>query len=250
MLAAAADIDKKSAEAANNKDIATYMSMRWNSPDYTILDMGKFYKGFDGFKKAFMDWVATLKESKFEFTETQNTVSGDVVIGQHKWKAEQVGQDGVRKHQIGLYSDVKAFRDGKWVVISETYVKLPDAPVATQKPSDDFGEEAYNKGDIEGTMAHFWHSPDMIIMDEGRILQGYDAYKADLERMLAARKPGEKFELFEKHEIPLGETFVTHGRWRYVIPPKTYEGLFTNVKALKDGKWVIVLSHYSDGKLK
>jgi ketosteroid isomerase-like protein len=126
MLAAAKEIDQKSAAAANNKDIATYMTFRWNSPDYTVLDLTNFVKGFETFKKAYMDWVATLKECKFEFTETQNTVSGDIVIGQHKWKAENVGPDGVRKHQTGLYSDVKAFRDGKWVVVSETYVKLTD----------------------------------------------------------------------------------------------------------------------------
>jgi len=110
--------------------------------------------------------------------------------------------------------------------------------------------EAFNKKDVDGVMAPYWNSPELITFYPDTTIQGYDALKDSWQKTFDMVDV-KKFEITESH-IEVGEHMAYDwGFWTYVFQPKggpemsINNGRYLQVWAHKDGKWVVVADHAS-----
>ncbi len=109
---------------------------------------------------------------------------------------------------------------------------------------------AFNSGDADAMMKLYWNSPDLqAYFPMDMQLKGYDAVKASYVRDFTVSK-GAKLEYTSAYNIPFENGVVGHGTFRITMPvpegePMVFEGRFTEVKAFKDGKMVVIVDHAS-----
>ena len=125
----------------------------------------------------------------------------------------------------------------------------PAEMVAAADALDQRFMEAFSKGDVDGVMATYWNSPNIVsIGPDGMGTRGYDAIKAGLAGMFGAM-PGAKLELTDARNEALGDVVLGSGTWKLTIPakpkPQVMEGRYSDVKAMRDGKWVYLMDHAS-----
>ena len=109
---------------------------------------------------------------------------------------------------------------------------------------------AFNNGDAEAIMKLHWNSPDLRAYPPSEMqVNGFDAVKAGYVRDFASSK-GATLEYTNANNIPFADGVVGYGTFRWTMPmeggqPMVFEGRYTEVKAMKDGKMVIVVDHTS-----
>lgn len=110
---------------------------------------------------------------------------------------------------------------------------------------------AFNKGDVDGIMNLHWNSPELIAYPPGGAMQikGYDSVKASYAREFGASQ-GAKLEYTDAHNEVFKDVVIGHGtfKWSMQAPdgkPMEFNGRYTEVKAMKDGKLVILIDHTS-----
>jgi uncharacterized protein (TIGR02246 family) len=109
--------------------------------------------------------------------------------------------------------------------------------------------DAFNKGDAEALAATYWNSPDLVSYSPEGATRGWEATRAAAAETFKAIA-GAKLELVNVRNDVHGSVVIGHGNWKMTIPaakgPATViEGRFSDVKALKDGKWVYIIDHAS-----
>lgn len=134
-------------------------------------------------------------------------------------------------------------------VKKETEISAADLILAADE-LDSLFLVAFNNGDAEAIMNLHWNSPDLRTYPPGEPqVNGFDAVKASYTKEFAASK-GAKLEYLSANNIPFADGVVGHGIFRWSMPmeggePMVFEGRYTEVKAFKDGKMVIILDHTS-----
>jgi ketosteroid isomerase-like protein len=108
---------------------------------------------------------------------------------------------------------------------------------------------AYNNRDIDGFMKHYLNSSDLVVVDGGKFLKGYVAWRQEIERQFKEVNPKVRFYLSEKHNIVKGDHVYGWGYYKVLIPvenapDKVVNGLYTSVKAFQGGKLVTVMETY------
>jgi len=126
--------------------------------------------------------------------------------------------------------------------------------VAAANQLDSLFLVAFNKGDADAIMNLHWNSPDLRAYPPGEPqLNGYEAVKASYLKDFEANK-GAKLEYTSTHNIPFADVVIGHGTFTWTMPvegapadspPMVFNGRYSEVKAVKDGKMVIVLDHTS-----
>jgi uncharacterized protein (TIGR02246 family) len=108
--------------------------------------------------------------------------------------------------------------------------------------------EAWNRGDLEGFMAGYWESPDLVFFSNGTATRGWqatlDRYRS---RYQAERKQMGTLDFPELDILTLGpEAAMARGRWRLKMPDGTESSGMTSVifRKLPEG-WRIVHDHSS-----
>jgi ketosteroid isomerase-like protein len=108
--------------------------------------------------------------------------------------------------------------------------------------------EAWNKGDLKGFMAGYWHSKELTFYSGGNIIKGWDAM---LERY-QKKYQGEGKEMgklaFEDIDIELlsATSAVVLGRWQLTLTKDSPKGLFTLIVRKTPDGWRIVHDHTSN----
>lgn len=110
---------------------------------------------------------------------------------------------------------------------------------------------AWNRGDLEGFMAGYWRSPDLVFCSGDTVTKGWDETLARYRKRYQSegREMGRlRFDGIEV--IPLGEdAALARGAWRLVMTDgKEPHGLFTLLLRRLDGAWRIVHDHTSSGE--
>lgn len=111
-------------------------------------------------------------------------------------------------------------------------------------------DEAWNRGDIEGFMQHYWKSDSIRFA-------GGDSYRHGWQATLDSYKKGYpdpdamgklSFDLLEVREMSPDVVYV-FGKWKLTrvneAADKAPHGLFTLIVERKDGAWVITRDHTS-----
>jgi beta-aspartyl-peptidase (threonine type) len=111
--------------------------------------------------------------------------------------------------------------------------------------------EAWNRGDLEGFMATYWRSPDLVFCSGGTVTRGWDETLARYRKRYQSegREMGRlRFDGIEV--VPLGEdAALARGAWRLrMTDGKEPHGLFTLLLRRLNGAWQIVHDHTSSGE--
>ena len=105
---------------------------------------------------------------------------------------------------------------------------------------------AWNAGDIDAFMEHYWKSDELTFSSGGKTTRGWNATQARYrERYPTPEKMGRlKFEQLEI--TPLGDTAaLVLGHWHLEREPEPLTGNYSIVFRKIDGRWLIVHDHTS-----
>jgi uncharacterized protein (TIGR02246 family) len=109
----------------------------------------------------------------------------------------------------------------------------------------DLQKKAWNDGDIEGFMAHYWKSKKMTYQSGDERLQGWDALLARYKKVYPKGKMGKlEFYDFIVHVFSDDSACVI-GKWTLKEKSWTKKGLFTTVLKKMEGSWKIIHDHSS-----
>ncbi|MBV8757949.1 MAG: nuclear transport factor 2 family protein [Deltaproteobacteria bacterium] len=108
-------------------------------------------------------------------------------------------------------------------------------------------QDAWNKGDLDGFMAGYDHSPDLVFTSGGHIRKGYDETIAKYKAKYGTDKSTMGHLAFEILQVQaLGaDGAIVLGRWQLTDTPNAGKGIFSlGFRRTPDG-WRIVHDHTS-----
>lgn len=107
---------------------------------------------------------------------------------------------------------------------------------------------AWNRGDLEGFMAGYWHSPELTFFSGKEVTSGWEA-TLDRYRKRYQSEGREKMGTLGFSEIEISllgpESAFVRGRWNLVTSKETLGGLFTLLFKNKPEGWRIIHDHTS-----
>jgi ketosteroid isomerase-like protein len=134
VIAAAKEVDSLFLVAYNNADVDALMSLHWNSPDLLIYPPGApEIKGYNAVKESYIKDFAENKGAKLEYTSVYNVPYADVVAGRGTYTWSKIEADSSVTVLQGRYTDLKAYKDGKMVILLDhsSFLDPPPAPDTT-----------------------------------------------------------------------------------------------------------------------
>ena len=106
--------------------------------------------------------------------------------------------------------------------------------------------EAWNRGDIDAFMQHYWKSDELTFSSGGQTTRGWKSTKENYERRYPTREKMGQLTFSQLEVTPLDDsTALVLGRWRLARDESPVGGNFTLVFRKIDGKWVIIHDHTS-----
>lgn len=109
----------------------------------------------------------------------------------------------------------------------------------------DLQRKAWNEGNIEGFMAHYWKSPKMTYQSGDTRLMGWDALLERYKKVYPKGNMGTlEFSDLIVHVLSDDSAYVL-GKWKLKAETWTREGLFTTILKKMEDCWKIIHDHSS-----
>jgi len=108
-------------------------------------------------------------------------------------------------------------------------------------------QKAWNNGDLNGFMLHYWNDPQLKFMSKNGVTLGWEQTLANYKKAYPDKAAMGQlvFELSEVRELNKRAAFVI-GSWELSYPDKEpVGGYFSLLWELKEGHWVITVDHTS-----
>jgi L-asparaginase / beta-aspartyl-peptidase len=106
--------------------------------------------------------------------------------------------------------------------------------------------DAWNRGDIDTFMEHYWKSDELTFSSGGQTTRGWQSTKDNYKRRYPTREKMGQLAFSQLEFSPLGESAaLVLGRWRLAREDSPVGGNFTLVFRRVEGKWVIIHDHTS-----
>ena len=107
--------------------------------------------------------------------------------------------------------------------------------------------DAWNRGDLDGYMAGYARSPDLVFTSGGKIRRGWQEALDTYRKKYGSDRATMGKLAFELLEVrPLGpDAAVVLGRWRLTETPHAGGGVFTLVVARMPEGWRVIHDHTS-----
>ena len=108
--------------------------------------------------------------------------------------------------------------------------------------------EAMSHKDLDGAMACFWNSPDLIVVLFGNVQRGYDSVRAGIAQMFAQNE-SVKLVVNEISYVPISDMIMAVGTATYDLKPigggpsQQIVERWTDLEKKIDGRLVYVLDH-------
>lgn len=107
-------------------------------------------------------------------------------------------------------------------------------------------QEAWNHGDVEAFMDHYWKSDDLTFSSSGKTTRGWKATLARYRERYPTRDKMGRLTLSGFEITRLGDTAaLVLGQWKLDRASEPVGGNFTLVFRKLEGRWVIVHDHTS-----
>jgi beta-aspartyl-peptidase (threonine type) len=134
---------------------------------------------------------------------------------------------------------------------TETRAKGAGQAKAAVRAVLDAQVEAWNRGDLEGFMAGYWRSPDLVFCSGATVTKGWDATLARYRKRYQSegREMGKlRFEGIEVLELGQDAAAVRGAYRLRMSDGKEPHGLFTLLLRLEAGAWHIIHDHTSSAE--
>jgi ketosteroid isomerase-like protein len=108
--------------------------------------------------------------------------------------------------------------------------------------------DSINRKDLDGTMACVWNSPQMIWVNFGTVVWGYDGFRNGLSQMFD-NNATVRIAVTDISYVPVGVNIMAVGTATIDLQPKNGGASqhvverWTDVERKIDGRWVYVLDH-------
>ena len=107
-------------------------------------------------------------------------------------------------------------------------------------------ESAWNQGDIEAFMEHYWRSDDVTFSSEGNTTRGWTETLKRYRQRYATREQMGRLTLSELEIMPLGDSAaLVLAHWQLERESEPVSGNFSLVIRKIDDRWLIVHDHTS-----
>ncbi len=107
-------------------------------------------------------------------------------------------------------------------------------------------EEAWNQGDIDAFMEHYWKSDDLTFSSEGKTTRGWKATLARYRERYGTREKMGRVSFSGLEITPLGDSAaLVLGQWKLDRESEPVSGNFSLVFRRIDDRWLIVHDHTS-----
>jgi ketosteroid isomerase-like protein len=128
-----------------------------------------------------------------------------------------------------------------------------DEAIAANKELDKRFLEAFKRKDLDAMMSCWWRSHDAVMYPSDDIdgRKGWEAINASVKFMVDGTDSIISAELMETSYSIRGDAVIGTGKLAMIIKPKgstrpvELVSRFTDIREMKDGKWVYVYSHES-----
>lgn len=131
------------------------------------------------------------------------------------------------------------------VLMSACSAGIPDAASQIRDKMHD-QEVAWNNGDLEGFMKHYWHSDSLKFIGKSGLKYGWQTtlenYKKSYPDKAAMGRLGFRIKSVEQTG---GKSAFVIGEWHLYRTADTLGGYYTLLWKFIDGEWVIVADHSS-----
>jgi beta-aspartyl-peptidase (threonine type) len=106
--------------------------------------------------------------------------------------------------------------------------------------------DAWNRGDVEAFMDHYWKSDELTFSSSGNTTRGWSQTLDNYKRRYPTRESMGRLA-FDNLEIRLlsDKAALVLGRWHLAREPDPVEGNFSLIFQRIDGRWLIVHDHTS-----
>lgn len=105
---------------------------------------------------------------------------------------------------------------------------------------------AWNRGDIDGHLADYWHSDKVRWVSEGTVRYGFEAIAAGFKSRFDSPDNMGKLEVADLEiQLPGESDALVFGAWIQTTPTARRHGVFTIHLKKIDGEWLIVSDHSS-----
>ena len=155
-----------------------------------------------------------------------------------------------RMHRIGhtsIFKCLKFLAIGLWLVLacgcasSRSIASAKSAIVSVL----DVQARAWNRGDVDGFMRHYWKSTRLTFSSGGTVTRGWQATIEGYRNRYPDRNAMGRLTFSELEVRPLGQhAALVLGRW-HLDRDQPVGGIFSLVFQKKAGRWVIVHDHTS-----
>jgi beta-aspartyl-peptidase (threonine type) len=106
--------------------------------------------------------------------------------------------------------------------------------------------DAWNRGDIDAFMQHYWKSDELTFSAGGQTTRGWQSTKENYQRRYPTREKMGQLTFSHLEITPLGDSAaLVLGRWRLDREPSPVGGNFSLVCRKIDGRWLIIHDHTS-----
>ena len=106
--------------------------------------------------------------------------------------------------------------------------------------------KAWNSGDIDRFMEHYWKSDKLTFSVGGKTTRGWSKTKENYMRRYPTRKKMGKLSFDQIEVVELGDSAaLVLGRWRLARDPDALHGNFSLVFRRMNNRWVIIHDHTS-----
>lgn len=107
-------------------------------------------------------------------------------------------------------------------------------------------EKAWNDGDLDGFMAHYWKSDDLTFSSGGDTTRGWNATMKRYQERYPTKADMGRLALSDFEITPLGDSAaLVLGRWKVERDSEPLEGNFSLVMRKLGGRWVVIHDHTS-----
>jgi len=108
--------------------------------------------------------------------------------------------------------------------------------------------DSINRKDLDGTMACIWNSPQMLLVQFGTVVWGYDGFRSGMSQTFA-QNDAVKIIVTDISYMPVGNMIMAVGTATVDLQPKGGGApvhvveRWTDLEKKIDGRWVYVLDH-------
>lgn len=130
-----------------------------------------------------------------------------------------------------------------------TLLLLPPNPTADVQTVITNQVAAWNRGDLDGFLAPYWHSEELTFFSNGAVNKGYAATEQRYKQRYGTSKETMGHLEFDNLVVTLlgPDGAAVRGRFKLQMKDSNPTGIFTLLLRKQDGKWVIIHDHTSTG---